>query len=53
MAKPVVRAAITSLWSPKIDSGVRRHGPGGDVDHRRRELAGELEHVGQHQEKAL
>ncbi len=33
--------------------GVRRQGPGGDVEDCRRELAGDLEHVGDHQQQAL
>ena len=33
--------------------GVRRDRPGRDVDDRRRQLAGDLEHVGDHQEQAL
>ena len=53
IANPVDRAAITSLWSPKIDKRVRRDGAGGDVDHGGRELAGDLEHVRQHQQQAL
>ena len=53
IAQPVVRACITSLWSPKIDRACVAIGPGGDVDDRRRQLAGDLEHVGDHQEQAL
>jgi hypothetical protein len=32
---------------------MRYDGPGRHVDHRGRELAGDLEHVGDHQEQAL
>ena len=52
-AKPVPRAAITSLWSPKIESAWVATRARGDVEDRRRQLAGDLEHVREHQQQAL
>ncbi len=47
------RTAITSLWSPKIDSACVASVRAGDVEDRRRQLAGDLVHVGDHQQQAL
>ena len=52
MAKPVGRAAITSEWSPKMESA-GGDGAGGYVEHRRSQLPGDLVHVGEHQEQTL
>ena len=38
---------------PEDGQGVSRHSAGGDVHDERRQLAGDLEHVGDHQEEAL
>ena len=52
-AKPVLRAAITSLWSPKIDSACVATVRAETWNTRRGQLAGDLEHVGDHQQQAL
>ncbi len=52
-AKPVPRVAITSEWSPKMDEGVGSDRAGGNVKDRRRQFAGDLVHVGDHQQQSL
>ncbi len=53
MAKPVERAAITSLWSPKMESACAASGAGRDVEDRAGQFARDLVHVGDHQQQAL
>ena len=52
-AKPVWRTAITSEWSPKIDSPCAASDARGHVQHRRGQLTGDLVHVRDHQQQAL
>ena len=51
MAQPVCRQAITSPWSPKIDRAWVARRPGRDVEHRGRQFACDLVHVGDHQQQ--
>ena len=53
MAKPVERTAITSLWSPKMESAWVATARGRTWNDRRGQLARDLEHVGDHQQQAL
>ncbi len=53
MPKPVWRTAMTSEWSPKIESAWQASDAGRHVEDRRRELAGDLVHVRDHQQQAL
>ena len=53
MANPVERTAITSLWSPKIESAWHASERADDMEHRRGQFAGDLVHVGDHQKQAL
>ena len=53
MAKPVARAAITSLWSPKIESAWVARARAATWKTVRGQLAGDLVHVGDHQQQAL
>ena len=52
-AKPVVRVAITSEWSPKIDSACVASARAATWKTVGGQLAGDLEHVGHHQQQAL
>ena len=52
-AKPVARAAITSLWSPKIERACVGERARGDVEDRGGQLARDLVHVRDHQQQAL
>ena len=52
--RPAGRAGVHHVAVVAEDrERVGRDGPGGDVDHRGRQLAGDLEHVGDHQQQAL
>ncbi len=52
--RPAGRARVHDVAVVAEDrEGVRRDRPGRDMDDRRRQLAGDLEHVGDHQEQAL
>ncbi len=53
MAKPVVRARHHVAVVAEDRERVRRDGARGDVDHRRAQLARDLEHVRDHQQQAL
>ena len=53
IAKPVCRQAITSEWSPKIDSACVASVRAATCMHERRQLARDLVHVGDHQQQAL
>ena len=53
MAKPVWRQAITSAWSPKMRQRVRGQRAGAYVEHAGQQFAGDLVHIGDHQQKAL
>ena len=53
IAQPVVRACITSLWSPKIDSACVATVRAATWITAGRQLAGDLEHVRDHQQQAL
>ena len=53
MAKPVWRQAMTSAWSPKIDRAWAGQRAGGDVENAGEQFAGDLVHVGDHQQQAL
>ncbi len=52
--RPTGRAGVHDVAVVAEDrEGMRRDRPGRDMDHRRRQLAGDLEHVGDHQKQAL
>ena len=52
--RPAGRAGVHDVAVVAEDrEGMRRDRPGRDMDDRRRQLAGDLEHVGDHQEQAL
>ncbi len=52
-AKPVPRAAITSQWSPKIESACVASARAATWKTAERQLARDLVHVRQHQQQAL
>ncbi len=53
MPKPVERAAITSLWSPKIERACAASARAAMWKTVRGQFAGDLVHVGDHQQQAL
>ena len=53
MAQPVERQAITSEWSPKMESACVARVRAVTCMRGRGQLAGDLEHVGDHQQQAL